>query len=69
MLTYRGIPARSSLGAALTGLIVNSLGIDQDPGVAELKTIAFWMFAAFVPLAILGNIMAWRFVACQGSGD
>ena len=58
-----------AFGAALTGLIVNSLGINQDPGVDELKIIAFWMFAAFVPLAILGNIMAWRFVGRQTRGD
>ncbi len=68
-MTYRGIPGRSALDAALTGLIVNSLGINQDPGVEELKIISFWMFAAFVPLAILGNIMAWRFEGCQGRSD
>lgn len=51
-----------ALGAALTGLIANSLGIDRQPGIAELKSVAFWMFAGFVPLALLGNLMAWRFV-------
>jgi hypothetical protein len=25
--------------------------------------------AGFVPLAIMGNFMAWRFVACQARGD
>jgi MFS family permease len=58
-----------ALGAALTGLIVNGLGINQDPDTAQMKSIAFWMFAGFVPLAILGNVMAWRFVACQTRGD
>ena len=51
-----------ALGAALTGLIANSLGIDRQPGAAELKSVAFWMFAGFLPLALLGNLMAWRFV-------
>ncbi len=58
-----------ALGAALTGLIVNGLGINQDPDPTQLKSIAFWMFAGFVPLAIMGNFMAWRFVACQARGD
>ena len=49
--------------------IVNSLGINQDPGLEELKTIAFRMFAAFVPLAILGNIMARRSVGRQSGSD
>jgi len=24
--------------------------------------IAFWLFAGFVPVALIGNVMAWRFV-------
>ena len=51
-----------ALGAALSGLIANSLGLNQEPTVPEIKLIAFWLFAGFVPLAFLGNIMAWRFV-------
>ena len=52
-----------------TFLIVNGLGINQDPDPIQLKNIAFWMFAGFVPLALVGNFMAWRFVACQARGD
>ena len=55
-----------ALGAALSGLIANSLGLNQEPTVQELKLIAFWLFAGFVPLAVLGNIMAWRFVGRSG---
>ncbi len=51
-----------AIGAALTGLIANGLGINEDPGVGELKRVAFWMFAGFVPLAALGAVMNWRFV-------
>ena len=51
-----------ALGAALSGLIANSLGLNQEPTAQEIKLIAFWLFAGFVPLAFLGNIMAWRFV-------
>ena len=52
-----------ALGAALSGLIANGLGIELRPGPDALRAIAFWMFAAFVPLALVGTIMAWRFVA------
>ena len=51
-----------ALGAALSGLIANSLGINDAPGLPEIREIAFWLFAGFVPIAFLGNVMAWRFV-------
>jgi predicted MFS family arabinose efflux permease len=51
-----------ALGAALAGLIANGLGIEQRPGVVGLQAIAFWLFAGFVPPAMLGGVMAWRFV-------
>jgi len=56
-------------GAALSGLIANGLGIEQQPSAATLKLVAFWMFAGFVPLALLGNVMAWRFVGRRFAGE
>jgi hypothetical protein len=39
-------------------------GIDQEETRLEnLRLIAFWLFAGFVPLACLGNLMLWRFVS------
>lgn len=52
-----------ALGAALCGLIANSLGIESFDGPEDLKPVAFWLFAGFVPLALFGNWLAWRFVA------
>jgi MFS family permease len=57
-----------ALGAALSGLIANRLGIDAATSpdgfsLERLRDVAFWLFAGFVPLAILGNLMAWRFVS------
>ncbi len=52
-----------ALGAALCGLIANSFGITEYPTAEELRPVAFWLFAGFVPVALLGNIMAWRFVS------
>ena len=52
-----------ALGAALSGLIANSFGLNEDPTLQEINRVAFWLFAGFVPVAIIGNIMAWRFVS------
>lgn len=51
-----------ALGAALSGLIANSIGLNHDPTTQELQLISFWLFAGFVPVALVGNVMAWRFV-------
>ena len=63
-----------ALGAALCGLIANGLGILDSPGPEEFRLVAFWLFAGFVPLALIGNLMMWRFVAVgdganAGNGD
>jgi predicted MFS family arabinose efflux permease len=52
-----------ALGAALSGLVANSLAINGAPDAAEYRLIAFWLFAGFVPLALVGNLMLWRFVS------
>jgi MFS family permease len=51
-----------ALGAALSGLIANSLGINEAPEPSVIRVIAFWLFAGFVPVALVGNFMLWRFV-------
>ena len=50
-----------ALGAALTGIIVNALGFERMTQPEELRTAAFWLFAGFVPPALIGNLIAWRF--------
>jgi MFS family permease len=52
-----------AIGAALSGLIANSLGIDQQASAGQIKDIAFWLFAGFLPIAAIGNVFAWRFVS------
>ncbi|MCP5013632.1 MAG: MFS transporter [Aestuariibacter sp.] len=51
-----------ALGAALSGIIANSLGLGLSVDADGLKRIAFWIFAGFIPIAMLGNVFAWRFV-------
>ncbi|MYD76681.1 MAG: MFS transporter [Gammaproteobacteria bacterium] len=50
-----------ALGAALCGLIANGLGIKADLSGDGLQTVAFWIFAGFIPFALCGNLFAWRF--------
>ena len=50
-----------ALGAALAGIITNGLGFEQMTRAEEFRTAAFWLFAGFVPPALLGCLIAWRF--------
>jgi len=50
-----------ALGAALTGILANGLGFEQMTRDEELRMAAMWLFAGFVPPALLGNLLAWRF--------
>ena len=50
-----------ALGAALTGIVANGLGFEQMTRPEEYRTAAFWLFAGFLPPALLGCLVAWRF--------
>lgn len=50
-----------ALGAALAGIIANGLEFEQMTRIEDVRIAAFWLFAGFVPAALLGNIVAWRF--------
>ncbi len=51
-----------ALGAAISGLIANGLGLESGSALEVLQQVSFWLFAGFVPLALLANFFAWRFV-------
>ena len=50
-----------ALGAAFAGILANALGFEQMTRIDEFRTAAFWLFAGFVPAALIGNLIAWRF--------
>ena len=54
-----------ALGAALSGLIANGMGIESLTNAEHLQRITFWLFIGFVPVALLGNWFAWRFVSSR----
>jgi len=49
-----------ALGAATVGILANALGFAGEPDAATLRAIAFWVFAAFVPLGLVGCWAGWR---------
>jgi len=48
-----------ALGAACSGIAANAGGFAQDLSVVSAQTVGFWVFAAFVPVALIGNLAAW----------
>ena len=56
-----------ALGAALTGIIAHTLGFELMTRPEEFRTAASWLFVGFVPPALLGNLIAWRFSALIAS--
>ena len=50
-----------ALGAALTGIIAQALAFEHLTQLEEFRTAALWLFAGFLPPALLGNLIAWRF--------
>ena len=49
-----------ALGSALSGIIANFSGFSEDSSVEVAKNVAFWCFATFVPLMLVGLFTAWR---------
>jgi len=59
-----------ALGSALSGIIANGFGLGTDISDQTMQLIAIWIFAGFIPFALMGNIFAWRFVSsANGSID
>lgn len=50
-----------AIGAALTGIIANVLGFERMSQPGEFRAAALWLFGAFVPPALIGTWIAWRF--------
>lgn len=54
-----------ALGAAASGMVANMAGVAADAPLGAMQAAAFWVFAAFLPLAALGVAAAWRVAASQ----
>ncbi len=49
-----------AVGSAATGIVANAAGFADGVTVENAQVVAFWVFAAFLPIALFGNIAAWR---------
>ncbi|MGH7894156.1 MAG: MFS transporter [Candidatus Binatia bacterium] len=49
-----------AVGAAASGMVANALGLVEGASDDVVRAVAFWVFAAFLPLALLGVFAAWR---------
>jgi MFS family permease len=49
-----------AVGAAASGMVANALGLVDGAAREVVQVVAFWVFAAFLPLAALGVAAAWR---------
>jgi MFS family permease len=49
-----------AVGSALTGMLANMLGFSHGLNAATAASVAAWLFIAFLPLALLGCVAAFR---------
>jgi MFS family permease len=52
-----------AVGTALAGIVANVCGLAEGISFAAARIAAFWVFAAFIPLLVIGLFGAWRFTA------
>lgn len=52
-----------AIGAATSGIVANTLGLVDGASVEVVRAVAFWVFAAFLPLAPIGIAAAFRLTA------
>ena len=51
-----------AIGAAYIGIVANAAGLDSSSDLVATKTVAFWIFIASLPFAVLGLVAAFRFI-------
>lgn len=49
-----------ALGSAFSGIIANYSGFSETSSPDAARNVAFWCFAAFIPLVIIGTLCAFR---------
>lgn len=55
-----------ALGASYVGIVANSAGFADRIARETVEVVGFWIFAACLPLALVGLFAAWRFVSFAG---
>jgi MFS family permease len=57
----------AAVGAAAAGAIANLLGFGHGITTARASLAGFWLFAGFLPLALIGCLGAWRLTAAPAA--
>ena len=55
-----------AVGAAAAGIVANSSGFSQGLSLEAATSVGVWVFVAFVPLALIGNLAAWKLIRIEG---
>ena len=50
-----------AVGAAACGIVANAAGFAHGVSADAAASVAFWVFAAFLPLMLFANVAAWKF--------
>ena len=62
-----GIPTMQRIGyatgATLCGIVANAAGFSQGLSAATSGMVAAWLFAAFIPLGVVGCVAAWTLLS------
>ena len=58
-----------AVGASLAGIVANWAGFSEGLTIDAATSVAFWVFAAFVPLAVFGVLASLRLTANLASTD
>ena len=54
-----------AVGAAATGIAANQSGLADGMSLGAARAAGFWVFAAFIPVLVVGMGAAWRFTAAK----
>jgi MFS family permease len=57
-----------AVGAAASGIAANMSGLAEGVSMEAARMAGFWVFAAFVPVLMIGVIAAWRFTMTPSAG-
>jgi MFS family permease len=49
-----------AIGAAASGVVANAAGFAAGVTREAALQAGFWVFAAFLPLCLIGNLLVWR---------
>ncbi|MGI9407179.1 MAG: MFS transporter, partial [Hyphomicrobiaceae bacterium] len=56
-----------AFGAAAAGIVANTAGFSDEVTASTARSAASWIFAGFLPFALVANFAAWRLTSVRHS--